>query len=738
MSAQAPALQDWTPRNGLLFAACFALLLMLFVAGVTAAAFRMPDEMPVTILPLVADGAQPALTRGGDGIRHPGGDTVVHARMQFALPLRSDASARWAVVFGRDPFEQIQLTAGAWQSAQHNFYQPDIEEEGAIPNFFIFVLPPEMAGPVQVDVAVRSGTAGALRPFVMLESTAHKMEQRSIALTVAAYAGLFMLALVMLALFHAANDRAFLSFFAFAISALLMLAALNGHLYLLPGFRLLGAWRDQGICALLLLFSASTVYIFSRYADVPPASRLGKYTRFGQIALLALSAVALMGVQPLRDVVVGLTLLGWIAAGTGCIVIGVDAARRGVRMAWPITVLCAVTVLAAIGYEMMARGVFPDLWWIRRGYQLALLVMAALLAVGLAIRLGNYRDQRDRARLAREDSELRVSRQTAQISLAEGLQAQLKHLPQGDVEWAAYRRVIDHLVPMLQLQSLAIVANGSEHKELLLVEPIERKEQVAQAIAKRHNMLKALARTRSPLQISLYETQAGTEASQSALVPLQLRAPAWGAMILERAHGDGFTTEELTMASEFGRLAVEAVEEANTSLRLRRSAELDALTGAFNRRTLDQWLTRCFADAHRANKDVSVLFVDLDHFKRINDTHGHAAGDHCLRRTSAALRDVIGPGDLLGRYGGEEFMIVLPGSTSDSARKLGEAIRNTAENLPIEWDGKALNITVSVGVATRGQHEQTQTAALERADKALYAAKRSGRNRVHVAPAEFF
>ncbi|MDQ3229866.1 MAG: GGDEF domain-containing protein [Pseudomonadota bacterium] len=724
----------------MLFAAGLTLLLVLFAAGVSAAAFRMPADMPLTIQPLAMaeGGAAPELTRGGDGICHPGGDAVVRARIQFVLPPRSDASSRWAVVFGRDPYDQIQLTAGSWQSAQLNFYRPETDVEGAIPNFFIFVLPPEMAGPVQVDVTARSGTVGALRPFVMLESTAHKMEQRSIALTVAAYAGLFMLALVMLALFHAAHDRAFLSFFAFSISALLLLAALNGHLYLLPGFRLLGAWRDQGISALLLLFSASALYILSRYADLPPASRLAKFARFAQIVLLVLSAVALMGIQPLRDAVVGLTLLGWIAAGTGCVAIGIDAARRGVRMAWPITVLCAATVLAALGYELMARGVFPDLWWIRRGYQLALLMVAALLAVGLAIRLGNYRDQRDYARLAREDSELRVSRQTARLSLAEGLQAQLKHLPQGDVEWTAYRRVIEHLVPMLQLQSLAVVAWGSEHQELLLVEPIERKDQVAQAIAKRHNMLKSLARTRAPLQVSMYEAPAGTEASESALVPLPLRAPAWGAMILERTHGNGFTTEELTLASEFGRLAAEAVDEANTSLRLRRSAELDALTGSFNRRTLDQWLTRCFADAHRANKDVSVLFVDLDHFKHVNDTHGHAAGDHCLRHTSAALRDAIGPSDLLGRYGGEEFMVVLPDATSDSARKLGEAIRDTVENLPIEWHGQALNITVSVGVATRWPHEQTPTAAIERADKALYAAKRAGRNRVHVAPAEFF
>ncbi|MEO6365233.1 MAG: diguanylate cyclase [Luteimonas sp.] len=723
-----------------MFAAGFALLLALVAASIVAAAFRMPEKTPVTIQLIDADGgAAPALTPDGDTVRHPGGDATVRARMHFTLPPQGDASSRWAVVFGRDPFERLQLTSGPWKSGPRNFYQPDIEQEGAIPTSFVFLLPPEMTGHVLVEVEALSGTPRALRPSVMPESTVRKMEQRTIVLTIAVYAGLFMLALVMLALFYAVHDHAFLAFFAFSVSGLLLLTALNGHLYLLPGFRLLGGWREQGVSVLAMLFSVAALNVMLLWARVAPASRLAAAVRLGCMALLAISALALMGFPLLRDTVQGLTQLGWFAAAVGCIVIGADAARRGVPVAWAITALCALNLVAAIAAELLERGFLPDLWWIRRGYQLSLLVSAALLAIGLAIRIGNYRDQRDRARLAREDSELRASRQTARLSLAEGLQAQLKHLPQGDVEWTAYRRVIDHLLPMLQLQALAVVAYDGDTQDFLLVEPVERRDRVSQAISTRHTMLKGLARTRAPLQISLYDTVGGAEpSSQSALVPLPLRAPAWGLMILERAPGNEFTTDELALASEFGRLATDAVEEANASLRLRRSAELDALTGTLNRRTLDLWLTRCFGDAHRTGQDVSVLFVDLDHFKRVNDTHGHAAGDHCLRRTSAAIRDVIGSGDLLGRYGGEEFMIVLPGATSDTARQFGEAIRRAVESLPFEWNGNALTITVSVGVATRWPREQGPTATIERADKALYAAKRAGRNRVHVAPAEFF
>lgn len=729
----------WTPSHGFMFAIGLVILLLLFTAGVIAASFSMPTQTAVTVelLPPQDGNVAASLIPAGEGVLHPGGDATVRARMHFVLPPQTDAELRWAVIFGRDPVDEIHVVSSQWKSEKRSFFQPDSDEEGAIPSFFVFTMPAQMSGPVQLDVVARSSTPGALRPFVMPENIVRKMEQRTIALTMAVYAGLFMLALVMLALFYAAHDRAFLSYFGFSISALLMLAALNGHLYLLPGFRLLGSWRGQGVSALAMLFSAAALHILLRYSDAAAASpRLNRAANMFCGFLLLVSAVALMDIPLLRSTVQAASLAGWLAASLGCIVISTDAGRRAVPMAWPIMFLCMLNLVAAIGAEMLSRGLVPDVWWIRRGYQATLLATAALLAVGLASRIGVYRVQRDRARLAREDSELRVTRQSARMSLSEGLQVQLKDLPAGDVEWMAYRRVIEHLHPMLQLDSIAIAVYGGAIQNFLQVEPIDRLEEFARAITQRQDMLEGLARTRAPLQIPLRDAQDGTSL-QSALVPLPVRSPAWGVIILERAQGDGFTSDELMLVAEFGRLATLAVDEASAAMRLRRSAELDALTGTFNRRSLDQWLTRCFGDAHRASKDVSVLFVDLDHFKRVNDTHGHAAGDHCLRRTSAALREVIGAGDLLGRYGGEEFIVVLPGATSDSARQLGERIRAAVEAQQIEWNGAALPITVSVGVATRSPLEQAPTATIERADKALYAAKRSGRNRVCVAPAEF-
>jgi len=176
-------------------------------------------------------------------------------------------------------------------------------------------------------------------------------------------------------------------------------------------------------------------------------------------------------------------------------------------------------------------------------------------------------------------------------------------------------------------------------------------------------------------------------------------------------------------------------------LRLRHLAEqelaqlaaTDALTGVANRRMLDQTLRHEWFRAQRSGKPLSLLMIDADHFKAFNDQHGHQAGDDALRVLARVIgENVRRPADLVARYGGEEFSVVLAETDSAGARQIAEHIRQAVELLPFEA-GVAAPITVSIGIstwttATNGSLEQLLFAA----DKALYKAKDSGRNRVVV------
>ncbi|MBP7125008.1 diguanylate cyclase [Myxococcota bacterium] len=165
---------------------------------------------------------------------------------------------------------------------------------------------------------------------------------------------------------------------------------------------------------------------------------------------------------------------------------------------------------------------------------------------------------------------------------------------------------------------------------------------------------------------------------------------------------------------------------------LREMAERDALTGLFNARALHKRLQEEQERVHRYGEIVSLVMIDLDHFKDVNDTWGHLVGDAVLREVGMTLRRTVRQGDFVGRYGGEEFLVIAPGTPEEGAVRLAERLRASVESIAIPAGPEtSLRQTISLGVATgrRGEEASLQE-VLRRADECLYRAKRDGRNRV--------
>ncbi len=170
--------------------------------------------------------------------------------------------------------------------------------------------------------------------------------------------------------------------------------------------------------------------------------------------------------------------------------------------------------------------------------------------------------------------------------------------------------------------------------------------------------------------------------------------------------------------------------EAEYHEELHRLAIVDGLTQLHNRRYLIEFLDRELARARRHARPLSVLLFDIDKFKSVNDTYGHLCGDAVLRDLSNRLKPTIRREDLLTRYGGEEFCVVLVETDHTQAVGAGERIRRTVEGQPFEFEGELLPVTVSVGAATADSEHETPDALLHAADEKLYQAKRTGRNKV--------
>jgi two-component system cell cycle response regulator len=162
---------------------------------------------------------------------------------------------------------------------------------------------------------------------------------------------------------------------------------------------------------------------------------------------------------------------------------------------------------------------------------------------------------------------------------------------------------------------------------------------------------------------------------------------------------------------------------------LHEQATHDALTGLWNRLAILEALDREVARSLRERRPLTIIMADLDHFKQINDSFGHLVGDSVLRQTAHRLLMTLRPYDTVGRYGGEEFLLVLPGCDADSGFALAERLRSNISAEPTADDDHPIQVTVSLGVATL-QPGMSASELLRIADEGLYAAKRAGRNRV--------
>jgi diguanylate cyclase (GGDEF)-like protein len=164
---------------------------------------------------------------------------------------------------------------------------------------------------------------------------------------------------------------------------------------------------------------------------------------------------------------------------------------------------------------------------------------------------------------------------------------------------------------------------------------------------------------------------------------------------------------------------------------IQKLATHDALTGLINKANFSDQLQDVVARTRARPKAITLLVLDLDHFKQVNDTYGHPAGDAVLRKTAELLKEQTKSGQLCGRVGGEEFAVLCPGDSLKGGTELGERIRFAMEKAFITFDGQHIPVTTSVGVATReSDSDESSEKLFERADARLYAAKAAGRNRV--------
>ena len=200
---------------------------------------------------------------------------------------------------------------------------------------------------------------------------------------------------------------------------------------------------------------------------------------------------------------------------------------------------------------------------------------------------------------------------------------------------------------------------------------------------------------------------------------------------------DNFLSEkEIEYLEQLSLQAATTINRANVYAEILKHATLDALTGFYNRRQLDERIKQEVSSARRQKHDLCAIMTDIDFFKSVNDTYGHSVGDIVLKTVSKVIKSQLRDYDIAGRYGGEEFVILLPNTKQEEAKMVAERLRSAVENKKIDIsklvpEKENINVTISLGVAQykSGDYEKILT---QNADKALYKAKETGRNKVVI------
>ncbi len=167
--------------------------------------------------------------------------------------------------------------------------------------------------------------------------------------------------------------------------------------------------------------------------------------------------------------------------------------------------------------------------------------------------------------------------------------------------------------------------------------------------------------------------------------------------------------------------------------KLQQISRIDGLTGLYNRRFWEEQLELEFKRSRRNEKPASLMMLDIDHFKSINDQYGHLAGDQVIRTLATILGHTVRETDICGRYGGEEFCVLLPETSSRRARLVAERVRHQVQETLVHFEQRQIQFTVSLGLAELNHTIQSPVTWLEKTDQALYQAKESGRNQVRIA-----
>ena len=332
--------------------------------------------------------------------------------------------------------------------------------------------------------------------------------------------------------------------------------------------------------------------------------------------------------------------------------------------------------------------------------------------------------------LQRERVYPRIQRENASLKILNEESAKLLATMDIDVIAKNFMEGARRIAPS---EAVFLLARGGEFEILHRTGPFQQEKK---AFNVKGTLLDMVVKNREPVYISdvrrdrLPLMPFKTPNTGSVFVlPLVYERDVLGIVVLMFEKTNTLGTHGIELLEVLGNQAATSIANAKLYGEIERLAVTDGLTGLFNHRHFQETLAQEFNRLERFSEPISLLIIDIDHFKKINDTYGHPVGDAVLKKVSGIIRKTIRNIDIPARYGGEEFAVILLGTDTNGALKMAERLRKSIADAKFSSEQNAFSVTVSIGISTHAKEMRKKEDLVEQADKALYHAKRTGRNR---------
>ncbi|GAA0212545.1 hypothetical protein GCM10009123_19780 [Kangiella japonica] len=536
--------------------------------------------------------------------------------------------------------------------------------------------------------------------------------------------GILLLILVNAFFYLIIRRREYLLYIFYNSTFLVFLMGTTGYIYQFPAISFLADSRNTQFLFLCLsmyaLFTFTQAFLSTK--NLAPVEH--KLLNGFRVAMLSYLVIGLV-IHPVPQIVVNVTNSTLVLAFPLYIWVVFKLLRKGNRQAFFFALAFALLTTSGVLRVLAIFGVLPLNFITAYGFSIASLLEATIFTLGLADRVLQIKAQRDDAQKESLERSQAYELQKEFSTLLNNINQKLHKTKARDYEAVVVRIFLKELAKRVNFIGGAAVYQMDTRLSLYTRSEPER-QKFQQLINDSSLQIKRICDLDTPQKLQsevLYDNM--------FIIPVTMRSHEWSCIILE-VHDEFEPTESmLDFLQHYATELIRCLLNVKSLRLIQSKAETDGLTQLLNRNAILERLELQFMKALRSNHELSIAFVDVDDFKEINDTFGHEAGDRCLRNLAKLLLDELPSNSTVGRYGGDEFLIVLPEVSKLEAKRYLEIV--SAKIIPMIIESQKCQYTISIGISALKDTTKDKLQMIREADKALYVSKEHGKNQVNLA-----